>query len=91
MLQRALNPHEPGQGFTHFWLLQASERGQSVLTIHSGLQVGGAPRYPATQEQTGCPLISRQILFGPHGEGEQGFSFTVSIVIKIGNRQSQKY
>ena len=51
--------------------------------MHSGLQVGGAPRNPDTQEQTGCSLICRQTLFGPHGVGEQGFLFTVSINITV--------
>ena len=59
--------------------------------MHSGLQVGGAPKYPATQEQTGCPLISRQILFGPHGVGEHGLPFSVSDVIKSGKNSEQCY
>lgn len=80
-LQVALNPHEPGQGSTHFWLLQACVRGQSELTMHSGLQVGGVPKNPNTQEQTGWPLISLQTLFGPHGEGEHGFPFMVSMTM----------
>lgn len=80
-LQIVLNPQEPGQGFTHFWLLQASDKEQSELTVHSGRQAGGAPRYPATQEQTGCWLITRQTLFGPQGEGEQGFLDMVSVTI----------
>lgn len=80
-LQIVLNPQEPGQGFTHFWLLQASDKEQSELTVHSGRQAGGAPRYPATQEHTGCWLISRQTLFGPQGEGEQGFLGMVSVTI----------
>lgn len=49
-------PHAPMQGLTHFWLLQASFNEHSRLTIHSGLQVGGLPRYPGMQEQTAWPL-----------------------------------
>ena len=82
-LQVALNPHVPEHGLTHFWLLQACVRGQSELTVHSGLQVGGAPKNPATQEQTGWPLISRQTLLGPQGEGEHGLPFTVSVIMII--------
>ena len=47
----ALIPQVPGQGSTHFWLLHASFWGHSELVTHSGLQVGGAPIYPGTQEQ----------------------------------------
>lgn len=39
----APNPHVPGQGSLHFWLVQASLRGHSELTTHSGLQLGGDP------------------------------------------------
>ena len=61
------------QGFTHFWLLQALSRGHSELVAHSGLQDGGLPKYPFRQEHAAFSFISRQILFGPQGEGLQGF------------------
>lgn len=40
--------------------------------MHSGLQLGGAPMYPARQEQTACPFCGRHWLFGPQGDGWQG-------------------
>lgn len=39
----ALIPQVPGQGSMHFWLEHAWCNGQSELTIHSGLHVGGVP------------------------------------------------
>lgn len=57
----------------HFWLTQASFKEHSVLETHSGLQVGGEPMYPGTQEHTAWLFISLHWLFGPHGEGLQGF------------------
>ena len=48
----APTPHVPGQGSWHFWFEQASLRLQSELTTHSGLQDGGLPMNPITQEQT---------------------------------------
>lgn len=77
-LQVALKPQVPRQGFLHFWLPQVSVKGQSELTTHSGLQLGGAPRKPGTHEQTPCSLTLRQILFGPQGDGLQGSLFTGS-------------
>jgi len=35
-------PHELGQGSTHLLFSQARFVAQSVLTVHSGLQPGGA-------------------------------------------------
>lgn len=69
----ALSPHTPGQGSIHFWLTQAWLSEHSVLVTHSGLQAGGLPRKPGTQEQTAWPLISRHWLLAPHGDGVQGF------------------
>lgn len=71
-------PHVPGQGSRHFWLLQALLKTQSELTIHSGWQVGGEPVNPTIHEQTACWYISRQILFGPHGDGLQGSCTTAT-------------
>lgn len=72
--QTAPIPQLPGQGFKHFWLLQASFWGQSVLTIHSGLQVGGLPIYPLMQEQTAWLFTTRHSLFGPHGDWLHGLT-----------------
>lgn len=69
----ALIPQVPGHGSTHFWLLQASFWGHSLLVTHSGLQEGGAPIYPGTQEQTAWPFTWRHWEFGPQGEGWHGF------------------
>lgn len=68
----ALTPQVPGQGSRHLWLEQAWFRLQSVLTTHSGLQAGGDPIYPGTQEHTACPLTSRHWLNGPQGDGLHG-------------------
>ncbi len=45
----------------------------SALTTHSGLQFGGYPTYAGRQEQTAWLLTSLHWLFGPQGEGWQGF------------------
>ena len=71
--QRALRPHVPGHGSTHFWLIHARFCGHSELTTHSGLQDGGLPMKPGEQEQTACWFTVRHWLFGPHGDGSQGF------------------
>lgn len=34
-------PQLPGQGSTHFWLMQAFSGLHSELIVHSGLQLGG--------------------------------------------------
>lgn len=65
-------PHVPGQGFIHFWFIHAWLKRHSELVTHSGLQVGGLPINPSTQEHTAWPLISLHLLYGPHGEGLQG-------------------
>lgn len=57
-LQSVFTPQAPGQGSLHLRLLHALFWGHSELTTHSGLQVGGLPIYPWTQEQTAWPLIS---------------------------------
>lgn len=48
----ALIPQVPGHGSMHFWFKQARSNGHSELLTHSGLQVGGLPINPGTQEQT---------------------------------------
>lgn len=69
----ALIPHVPGQGSMHFWLTQAWFSGHSELDMHSGLQVGGEPIYPIRHVQTAWLLMVLHKLYGPHGEGTQGF------------------
>jgi hypothetical protein len=48
-----------------------------VLITHSGLHVGGDPIYPSWQEQTPCPLSTLQVLYGPQGDGMQGFILSI--------------
>jgi hypothetical protein len=78
----ALMPQVPGHGSIHFWLTQAWFNEHSELVTHSGLQVGGLPMKPGTQEQTAWPLISLHWLLGPQGEGLHGF-FLISAKILI--------
>lgn len=69
----ALNPHDPSQGFLHLSAMHAWWDGQSVLTRHSGWQLGGEPMYPCIQEQEGLSLIGRHSLKSPQGLGWHGF------------------
>lgn len=66
-------PQAPMHGSIHFWLLQALLRAQSELTMHSDLQEGGVPLKPVMHVHTATPFIVLQWLFGPHGDGLQGF------------------
>lgn len=68
------NPQEPGQGSAHLLSMHALFWEHSELTVHSGRQVGGTPTNPSWQRHTACPLWTRQLLLGPHGDGSQGFS-----------------
>lgn len=77
------NPQEPGQGSAHLFSMQALFWGHSELTIHSGRHVGGTPTNPGWQRQTACPLCTRQLLFGPQGDGSQGLSGNGSGVTSI--------
>lgn len=70
-LQLAFTPHGFGHGFSHLLLTQALSCGHSVLTTHSGRQLGGAPIYSAKQEHTAWLLIDLHWLFGPQGDGKQ--------------------
>lgn len=74
----ALVPHTPGHGSIHFWLEQASFKLQSESIVHSGRQFGGLPRKPSKQEQTAWLLYSLHWLFGPHGDGLQGWTISGS-------------
>lgn len=69
----AFAPQDPGQGSLHFSLIHAKFVEHSELIVHSGLQFGGPPIYVGKQVQTGDWLTSLHSLFGPHGEGTQGF------------------
>ena len=71
-LHSALAPHVPGQGSAHFCWTQALVRGHSELRRHSGLQLGGPPKYPLRQEHTGLGPSALHSLLGPHGSGLQG-------------------
>lgn len=42
---------------------------------HSGLQLGGLPMYVGLQLQDGDPPMSLHSLFGPQGDGTQGFTY----------------
>lgn len=66
-------PQGRGQGFTHFWFMQALFEGQSELTTHSGRHEGGFPVYSGRQEHTALPETTRHWLFGPQGDGIHGF------------------
>lgn len=73
----------------HFWLIQAFDNEHSELTKHSGRQFGGAPKKSGWQEHTARPLLMRQILFGPHGEGSHGFAGGVAVIsIRISNNSN---
>ena len=49
-------------------------RGHSELRRHSGLQLGGPPKYPLRQEHTGLGPSGLHSLLGPQGSGLQGSS-----------------
>lgn len=71
-------PQVCGHGSAHFVLIQARSAGHSDETTHSGRHCGGVPMYPAAHEHTPCPLLLRQLLFGPHGDGEHGLIFSMT-------------
>lgn len=70
---RASIPQVPGQGSWHFCEIQAWFWGHSELPTHSGLHDGGLPKKLGWQEHTAWPLVTLHTLFGPHGDGSQGF------------------
>lgn len=71
----APDPHDPGQGSLHFWLMHAISFGHSVFAIHSGRQFGGLPRKFSRQAHDGEFPISLQIELAPQGEGWQGLTY----------------
>lgn len=77
-LQLAFKPHELGHGSVHFWFTQARLAGHSVLTTHSGRQLGGEPTNVERQEQIAMPLFTRHSLLGPQGDGLHGSTLSGS-------------
>jgi hypothetical protein len=67
-LQSAFEAQVPGQGSTHFWLMQALWDGQSELTKHSGAE----PIIFGRQPHWACPETTWHCELGPHGDGVQG-------------------
>ena len=57
----------------HFWLMQVRSDWQSVLTVHSGRQLGALPIIFGLQEHCACPDITWHWELAPHGGGLQGF------------------
>jgi len=52
--------------------MQAWLEGQSVLTVHSGRQLGALPIMFVKQEHCACPETTWHCEFGPQGGGLQG-------------------
>lgn len=73
-LHTALNPHTPGQGLIHLFLIQALSLEQSVLIVHSGRQppAVGLPKKPGKHSQRAVWPAVLQIVFIPHGDGLHG-------------------
>lgn len=65
-------PQEPGQGSLHLWLMQANWVGHSLLTRHSGRQLGGEPTKFGRQLQEGELLETVHWALDPQGEGLHG-------------------
>lgn len=70
----ALVPQDPGQGSLHFLLIHAIFDRHSVLLVHSGRQLGGAPRNSGKHLHNGLSPFSEHSELGPHGEGKHGFT-----------------
>lgn len=73
-LHSALKPQEPGHGSLHFSVIQAIVDGQSVLTTHSGLQLGGEPMKFCWQEHAGWLPTALHSELGPQGDGMHGLT-----------------
>lgn len=52
-----------------------------MLTTHSGLHPGGVPLKSGRQEQVVWPFTLAHLLFGPQGEGSQGFVGLVAAIV----------
>lgn len=85
--QVASIPHVPGQGSIHFWFKHARFNGHSELWTHSGRQTGGLPINPRRHEHTAWEFTSLHWLFGPHGDGLQGFVFIGAENTSVINRK----
>lgn len=68
----AFRPHVLAQGFAQRNLWHALLEGHSALTVHSGLQFGGAPMNVSMHEQTAKPFATLHLLLAPQGDGMQG-------------------
>lgn len=68
----ALRPQEPGHGSMQRLLTQARLLAHSEFVVHSGRQLGGAPKKFGRQEHDAWPLVLRHWALGPQGEGRQG-------------------
>ena len=51
--------------------MHAKFKAHSELSVHSGRQFGGFPKYPGLQWHTGRGPITSHIEYGPHGFGWQ--------------------
>lgn len=71
-LHSAFNPHAPGHGSLHFWLIQAKWLEHSEFVIHSGLQFGGLPIISGRHEQEAWSPTTRHWAFDPQGDGWHG-------------------
>ena len=52
--------------------MQANVLAQSALMVHSGLQLGGEPKYPGRHLQSAYPLRFVQVAKRPQGSGLHG-------------------
>ena len=65
-------PQTSSQGFLHFCPMHANVLEQSALMVHSGLQLGGEPKYPGKHLQSAYPLRFVQVAKRPQGSGLHG-------------------
>ena len=68
----ALRPQAPVQGSTQRCCEQACFLLHSLLIMHSGRQLGGAPMFPLVQEHIGRSPNRLHTELGPQGLGTQG-------------------
>lgn len=76
-----MRPQTSSQGFLHFCPIQANVLEQSALMVHSGLQLGGEPKYPGRHLQSAYPLRFVQVAKRPQGSGLQGSTITGAGVV----------
>lgn len=76
--QFAFEPQVPGHGSMHLLRTHALFAGQSELSVHSGRHPSyGLPMYSARQEQDPALFCILHMEFAPHGNGIQGFVFSI--------------